>query len=34
MEIVEDTKNRIKKSNNFDMAIDHFMITVWEEING
>lgn len=34
MNILEDTKDRLNKNNNFDMAIDNFMITVWEEING
>lgn len=34
MKIVEDTKDRLKKNSNFDMAIDNFIITVWEEING
>ncbi len=34
MNIVEDTKARIKSNNNFDMAIDNFILTVWEEING
>lgn len=31
--IVEDTKNRLSKNNNFDMTIDNFIITIWEEIN-
>ena len=34
IKIVEDTKERIKKNNNFDMTIDNLNITVWEEING
>lgn len=34
MNILENTKDRLNKNNNFDMAIDNFMITVWEEING
>ena len=34
MNIVENTKDRIKKSCNFDMTIDNFNMTVWEEING
>ena len=34
MKKVEDTKDRINKNNNFDMTIDNFIITVWEEING
>lgn len=32
--ILEDTKDRLSKNNNFDMAIDNFIMTVWEEING
>ena len=31
---LEDTKDRLNKNNNFDMTIDDFIITVWEEING
>ena len=31
---VEDTKDRLNKNNNFDMTIDNFIMTVWEEING
>lgn len=34
MKIIEDTKDRLKKNSNFDMTIDNFLITVWEEING
>lgn len=34
MQIIEDTKDRLNKNNNFDMAIDNFIMTVWEEING
>ena len=34
MQIVEDTKDRIKKNCNYDMTIDNFNMTVWEEING
>lgn len=34
MNIVEDTKDRLNKNNNFDMTIDNFIMTVWEEING
>ena len=34
MKIVEDTKDRINKNNNYDMAIDNFIMTVWEEVNG
>ena len=34
MQIVEDTKDRLKKNSNYDMTIDNFNMTVWEEING
>lgn len=34
MEIVEDTRDRLKKNNNFDMTIDNLLLTIWEEING
>ena len=34
MKIVEDTKDRLNKNNNYDMTIDHFIYTVWEEVNG
>ena len=34
MNILEDTKERLSKNNNFDMTIDYFIMTVWEEING
>lgn len=34
MKILEDTKDRLNRNNNFDMTIDNFIITVWEEING
>lgn len=34
MKTVEDTKDRLNKNNNFDMTIDNFIMTVWEEING
>ena len=34
MKIIEDTKDRLNKNNNFDMAIDNFIMTVWEEVNG
>ncbi len=34
MQIVEDTKARLKNNNNFDMTIDNFNMAVWEEING
>ena len=34
MKKIEDTKDRLNKNNNFDMTIDNFIMTVWEEING
>jgi len=34
MQIVEDTKDRLKKNNNYDMTIDNFNMTIWEEVNG
>lgn len=34
MKIVEDTKDRLNKNYNYDMTIDYFIITVWEEVNG
>ena len=34
MKKIEETKDRLIRNNNFDMTIDNFIITVWEEING
>lgn len=34
MKILEDTKDRLKKNNNYDMTIDNFNMAIWEEING
>lgn len=34
IKILEDTKYRLKKNNNYDMTIDNFNIAVWEVING
>ena len=34
MKILEETKDKLNKNNNFDMTIDNFIMTVWEEING
>ena len=34
MRLVEQTKERLKNNNNFDMTIDNFNMTVWEEIHG
>lgn len=31
---VEETKERLSKNNNYDMTLDRFLMTVWEEING
>ena len=33
IEIVENTKERLKKNNNYDMTIDNLIIKLWEEIN-
>lgn len=32
--IVEETKERLKKNSNYDMTIDNLLINIWEEING
>ncbi len=34
MKIVEDTKDRLQKNANYNMTIDNFNMTIWEEING
>lgn len=34
IKILEDTKYRLKKNNNYDMTIDNFNIAVWEVMNG
>ena len=34
MQIVEDTKDRLRKNSNYDMTIDNLNMTIWEEING
>ena len=34
MKAVEDTKERLSKNNNYDMTIDYFLFTIWEELNG
>ena len=34
MKIVEDTKDRLNKNNNYDMTIDNFIYAIWEEFNG
>lgn len=32
--IVEQTKERLKKNSNYDMTIDNLLLKIWEEING
>ena len=32
--IVEETKDRLKKNSNYDMSIDFLLLKLWEEING
>ena len=32
--IIEDTKERLKRNNNYDMTIDNLLLKLWEEING
>ena len=34
IEIIEDTKQRLKRNNNYDMTIDNLNLKLWEEING
>ena len=33
IEIVENTKKRIKQNANYDMCIDNMIFNMWEEIN-
>ena len=33
IQIVEDTKKRLKQNANYDMSIDHMVFNMWEEIN-
>lgn len=33
IQIVEETKKRIKQNANYDMSIDNMLIKLWEEIN-
>ena len=33
IEIVEDTKRRLKANSNYDMCIDNMLFNIWEEIN-
>lgn len=34
IEIVENTKYRLKRNGNYDMTIDNCLLSLWEEING
>lgn len=34
VQIVEDTKQRLKRNNNYDMTIDNLILKLWEEVNG
>ena len=33
IEIIEDTKNRLKANSNYDMCIDNMLFNIWEEVN-
>lgn len=33
IEIIEDTKKRIKANSNYDMCVDNLLFNMWEEIN-
>lgn len=33
IEVVEDTKKRLKANSNYDMSIDNMLFSIWEEIN-
>ena len=33
IEIIEDTKNRIRRNSNYDMSIDNMIFNMWEEFN-
>ena len=33
IEIVEETKRRIKSNSNFNMCIDYMLLSIWEEVN-
>lgn len=33
IQIVEDTKKRIKQNANYDMTIDNMVFNIWEEVN-
>ena len=34
IEIIENTKDRLKKNSNYDMTIDNLLLKLWGEING
>jgi len=34
IQIIENTKNRLKRNGNYDMTIDNCLLSLWEEING
>ena len=34
IQIIEDTKERLRKNSNYDMSIDNLLLKMWEEING
>lgn len=34
MKAVEKSKDKLTKNNNYDMTIDNFLLTIWEELNG
>ena len=31
--IVEDTKKRLKSNSNYDMSIDNMLLKMWEQVN-
>ena len=33
IEIVENTRKRLKQNSNYDMCIDNMLFNIWEEIN-
>ena len=34
MKAAEKAKEKLTKNNNYDMTIDNFLLTIWEELNG
>lgn len=34
IQIIENTKKRLKQNSNYDMTIDNCLLSIWEEING